>query len=114
MPVRVARITQPKAPASTATKNDAARGVPAAKRPVLKLLINPPASQKERRAPAAVVRVAKARAWRGRAAPNPTRVATPLQLSLAPLAKARRETSRRIARRVMVRDSGRGFGFDWG
>src|SRR3954468_10574739 len=89
MPAKVATITQINAAARTATKKDAVKGVPSRNKAVLNAAIRPPDSQNDAPAPMAVVRAAQASARLGRAAPSPTRVATPLELSLAPLAKAR-------------------------
>ena len=68
-PVSVATITHPNAPISTATKNACPSGVPAANRPVLKLLSSPAENQNDAAAPSSVVPVAYASACRGVAAP---------------------------------------------
>src|ERR1051325_5145390 len=57
IPVVVATRTHPTAPASTATKKVVSSDVPVAKSPVLKLLMRPPANQKEKSAPSEVVAI---------------------------------------------------------
>jgi hypothetical protein len=54
IPVKVAMMTQPKAPMRTQMKKAEVRGVPLVKRPVEKLLRRPPENQKEMPAPMAV------------------------------------------------------------
>jgi hypothetical protein len=94
-PVSVATITHPKAPASTATTNPAFTDAAFVNKPTLKAFSSPPENQNATIEPTAVVAVAHTSASRGRAAPNPTSVATPLQLSFAPLAKASKATRSR-------------------